>query len=178
LADILYGQRVHAAIGAIFTGPNWAGLLGLSDPTIKQVLGKSVPGFSRFRPDLVDLRTGEVYEIKPIGSETLGYQQLAGYLIILNTSDPSHRAWVPGETFQPPVLPEMIELDPKTVALIEPPILGLIVYEVINSNELIADGGFSLAAAVRLSETAEEAEEAELGTEVGGAGLAAEAGVP
>jgi hypothetical protein len=72
----------------------------------------------------------------------------------------------------------MIELDPKTVAPIEPPILGLIVYEVINSNELIADGGFSLAAAVRLSETAEEAEEAELGTEVGGAGLAAEAGVP
>jgi RHS repeat-associated protein len=43
LADIVFGQQVHDAIGSAFTA--WAGPLGLYDPTIKQVLG---PFGSRF----------------------------------------------------------------------------------------------------------------------------------
>jgi RHS repeat-associated protein len=152
LADILYGQRVHDEIGAAFL--KWTGgpPLGLYDPTIKQVLGRSVPGFSRFRPDLVDIRTNEVYEIKPASASVLGYQQLAGYLIILNLSDPVHRLWIPGETFQPPDLPTTIELDPKTVALVDPPLLGLITYEVLNANELLAWGTLTVAGAMAAAE--------------------------
>ena len=176
LASILYGQQVHDDIGAAFLrwtqGPPPHGLY---DATIKQILGRSVPGFSRFRPDLVDTATGEVYEIKPIDAEVLGYQQLAGYLIILNLSDPMHRAWVPGEDFQAPALPDLIQLGPHTIALVYPPFLGLITYQVLDSYELTAYAGFSIAAAVKLSNTAAEAE---LGTEVGTAGLTAELGVP
>jgi len=152
LADILYGQRVHDEIGAAFL--RWTGgpPLGLYDPTIKQILGRSVPGFSRFRPDLVDLRTNEVYEIKPVSASVLGYQQLGGYLIILNLSDPLHRLWIPGETFQPPDLPTTIQLDPNTVALVDPPLLGLITYEVLNANELLAWGTLTVAGAVAASE--------------------------
>lgn len=74
LADILYGQQVHDDIGAAFL--KWTGAAnGLYNATIKQILGKSIPGLSRFKPDLVDKRTGEVYEIKPIAAEELGYTQ-------------------------------------------------------------------------------------------------------
>jgi hypothetical protein len=117
-----------------------------------------------------------VYEIKPYGSEILGYQQLAGYLIILNLADPSG-AWIPGESFQPPALPDLITLNPQTVALIEPPLEGLITYEILNSSELVADGLLSFAGAIRLSGVAAEAETAEIQTDVGAAGIAAEAGV-
>src|SRR5208337_2073175 len=168
LADLIRGQEVHQKIGAIFRLWAYDPILGpgLSDPTIKQVLGRSVPGFSRFRPDLVDRRTGEVYEIKPIGSESLGYSQLGGYLIILNLSDPLHRAWIPGESFQPPDLPSFLELDPNTVAIIDPPLEGLITYEVLDSRELVADGLLSLAGAVRLASAASSAETAEIGLDV------------
>ena len=180
LADLIRGQEVHQKIGAIFRLWAYDPILGpgLSDPTIKQVLGRSVPGFSRFRPDLVDRRTGEVYEIKPIGSESLGYSQLGGYLIILNLSDPLHRAWIPGESFQPPDLPSFLELDPNTVAIIDPPLEGLITYEVLDSRELVADGLLSLAGAVRLASAASSAETAEIGLDVGVAGLNAQAGLP
>jgi hypothetical protein len=115
------------------------------DPTIKQILGYSVPGLSRFRPDLVDLRTGEVYEIKPFGASELGYAQLAGYLIILNSADKLNRYWIPGETFQHPDLPATINLDANTVAVVEPPLLGLITYEILNRNELVTEAAGVLA---------------------------------
>lgn len=142
--------QVHDEIGADFL--KWTDYLGLYNPTIKQILKRSVPGFSRFSPDLVDPRTNEVYEIKPVASTTLGYQQLAGYLIILNLSDPEHRSWIPGETFQPPALRTMITLDANTVAIVDPPIEGLITYEVLNQYELLAGASLTVAGAIAASE--------------------------
>jgi len=62
--------------------------------------------------------------------------------------DPLHRLWIPGETFQPPDLPTTIQLDPNTVALVDAPLLGLITYEVLNANELLAWGTLTVAGAV------------------------------
>ena len=70
-------------------------ILHLSDTTINTILVSTVPGGS-LRPDLTDLGSQEVYEIKPINSAALGYVQLGGYLLILNKYDPLHRSWMPG----------------------------------------------------------------------------------
>jgi hypothetical protein len=101
-----------------------------------------VPGLSRFRPDLVDERTSEVYEIKPLGSFPLGVAQLNGYLIMLNLSDRSGRYWISGMSFVPN--PEINLDDKNTVALVTPPVDGVITYEVINLVEYTA---MALAAA-------------------------------
>jgi hypothetical protein len=87
------------------------------------------------RPDLTDLGSQEVYEIKPTNSAPLGYVQLAGYLLILNKYDPLHRSWTPGESYSPPT---PIPLDQLTIAIVYPPVGGVIIYEVLNLAEIVA----------------------------------------
>jgi hypothetical protein len=86
-------------------------------------------------PDLVDPTTNEVYEIKPVLSRELGYIQLAGYLLVLNSTDPSKRIWIPGVSYIPPAI---IEIKPGTIALVSPPVGGVVLYYVVDLVEAVA----------------------------------------
>jgi len=117
----LYGQRVHELIGDHFeitTG-------GISNRSINTIIGVR----NYLRPDLVNVLTGEVYEIKPTASFAEGVLQLTVYLGILNILDPEKRRWVPGFSYFPPPLLRLTNL---TVALVQVPIVGVITYQVRN----------------------------------------------
>ena len=73
------------------------------------------------------------YEIKPVGSESLGAAQLAGYCFALTLLDPQRNIWLPGELYLPATL---IPLNTHAVALVSPPIAGVIIYEVIDEVEI------------------------------------------
>jgi len=121
LLAALYGQRVHRLIGADFelkTG-------GVSDVTIKTIIGIG----NYLRPDLVNIATGEVYEIKTSGSYGAGVLQLTLYLGILNVFDPLKRRWIPGVSYTPP---PVLNLGFATYAFVYPPVLGVITYDVRN----------------------------------------------
>jgi RHS repeat-associated protein len=140
LSNLVYGAIVHRKIGENFvqSGPG-----RFSDTSIATILGIGVPGGS-LRPDLTDTLSNEVYEIKPTASAPLGYPQLAGYLIVLNMFDPLKRVWIPGSTYMPP---SPIQLDAGTIAVVYPPLEGVIVYEVLNFVEILG----LAALAIRLS---------------------------
>jgi RHS repeat-associated protein len=140
LSNLIYGGIVHRKIGEDFvqSGPG-----RFSDTSISTILGAAVPGGS-LRPDLTDTLTNEVYEIKPTASAALGYPQLAGYLIVLNRFDPLKRVWVPGSTY---MAPSPIQLDSGTIAIVYPPVGGVIIYEVLNFIEVLG----LAALAIRLS---------------------------
>jgi RHS repeat-associated protein len=169
ILSIILGQRVHDLIGADFL--TWAeenGHIGEYDATIKQILGYSEPGLSSFRPDLTDLTTNEVYEIKSIDSEALGYAQLGGYLIILNLSDKQHRGWIPGESYQPPF--DISLGDGLHDAWVDPPFEGVIVYQIVGIEHVFA----LVAVAAKATQSAL----AEIGLDFGVAGMEAEEGAP
>jgi RHS repeat-associated protein/uncharacterized repeat protein (TIGR01451 family) len=132
VSNFVYGRIVHQKIGEDFVAEDPA--LHLSDRAINTILGVSVPGGS-VRPDLTDLGTQEVYEIKPTNSAPLGYIQLGGYLLILNKFDPLKRSWTPGGSYSPPT---PISLDQLTIAIVFPPAGGVIIYEVLNFVEIMA----------------------------------------
>ena len=169
ILSLILGQKVHTLLGNDFL--KWAatnGHIGLSNATIKQILGYSVPGLSRFRPDLVDLTSHEVYEIKPIDSEALGYGQLGGYLIILNEDDRLNRLWLPGESYIPPFLLDLG--DGMHNALVDPPFEGVITYQIVGIEQVFV--------LVAVGVKATQAALGELSMDVGVAGLEAAAGVP
>jgi len=135
----IIGSRVHKMIGDDFVagGPgrfaNYiqiSTILGINSATCKpsQVA-------CRQRPDLTDTLAGslfgysfgEVYEIKPYTSFTLGFLQLADYITVLTINDPLHRAWVTGETYFPPFYLFVPDFGGWDVA-VSPPILGVILY--------------------------------------------------
>ena len=94
--------------------------------------GIKFPGL-RLRPDLTDTINHLGYEIKPAGSAAQGAAQLAGYLFALTYFDPNKNVWLPGELYLPPTL---ILLNSHAVALVSPPIAGVIIYEVIDEVEI------------------------------------------
>ena len=129
LSTLAYGQAVHDAIGEDFELKVPGGIYDLS---VKSILGIKFPGL-RLRPDLTDTINHLGYEIKPAGSAAQGAAQLAGYLFALTYFDPNKNVWLPGELYLPPTL---IELNSHAVALVSPPIAGVIVYEVIDEVEI------------------------------------------
>ncbi|MGA8366927.1 MAG: RHS repeat-associated core domain-containing protein, partial [Candidatus Acidiferrales bacterium] len=131
ISNFVYGQQVHAAIGTDFEE---GGEDGISDATIETILEASVSEGGSLRPDLTDRATQEVYEIKPVESTTLGYAQLALYLIILNRYDPQKRTWIPGATYLPP---PTIQLGGGVIALVYPPAGGVIIYDILNPVEIL-----------------------------------------
>ena len=127
-----WGTIVHQEIGNHFTA---TGINRLADRTINTILGVSVPGGAK-RPDLVDLGSQEVYEIKPVLSAPLGVVQLWGYLNTLNTYDPMGRSWSGGWSYFPPPIVNIQA--PFVFATVQPPIAGLIVYCAIDTRPIIA----------------------------------------
>jgi RHS repeat-associated protein len=117
----LYGQRVHELIGEHFEAVTG----GLSNRTVRTIIG--IGNF--LRPDLVNVATGEVYEIKPTAAYVQGLQQLSLYLAVLNILDPEKRRWVPGYSYAPP---PVLQLTSLTLAFVQVPIGGVITYNVRN----------------------------------------------
>ena len=170
IANLLLGQKVHAKIAKAFL--RWTGIGGdgaaggAADISIKRIVGVPVAGFSRLRPDLIDFRSHEVYEIKTINTAAVGYAQLGGYLIVLNLAD-KRNLWVPGETFQHPDLPAEIDLGDGNVAFVDPPLEGVITYEVVSNTELVTEGVIVLSGVAAVAIKATLAMIAEIGLDAG-----------
>jgi RHS repeat-associated protein len=129
LSTLAYGKTVHDALGLDFERKVPGGIYNLS---VKSILGIKVPGL-RLRPDLTDTINHLGYEIKPVGSAAQGAAQLAGYLFALTLFDPNKNVWLPGELYLPPTL---MLLNDHAVALVSPPVAGVIIYEVIDEVEI------------------------------------------
>ena len=91
--------------------------------------GINISAVTALFPDLVDISTKEVYEIKPVGVGVAeGYAQLAGYLQLFNYFDPA-KNWKPGSIYSPP---KEITIDPLNVAFVSPPERGVIIYKIFS----------------------------------------------
>ena len=130
LSSIIYGNRVHQIVGEDFEAKVPG---GISDQSVKRILGLDIPG-ALLRPDLADTFNHLVYEIKPVGSEALGWAQVTGYAVALTLLDPERNIWVPGELYIPP---PAIGLNGHAVALVSPPVGGVIIYEVLDTVEVL-----------------------------------------
>lgn len=85
------------------------------------------------RPDLVNVCTREVYEIKPILSVPLGFAQLAAYITIMNLADRTTGAlglWTPGSSYMPPSAVPVVGA--LVFAVVGPPVAGVIPYEIVD----------------------------------------------
>jgi len=124
-----HGRRVHYEIGMHFlrTAP---GTQRFYDRRINTILGIKVPWWGWNRPDLIDKTTAEVWEIKPFGAYVAGAAQLGWYLLLLNSNDPAGRTWKPGIVSYSP--PPMVKIDAWSIAIVSPPIGGVIQYEVLD----------------------------------------------
>jgi RHS repeat-associated protein len=131
LASLIWGQRVHREISRHFTS---TGPMRLANVSINTII-RAVTGIPTFRapgalirPDLVDLRTREVYEIKTVLGAAVGAIQLAGYLTMLNSLDPAG-GWRPGMSYR---APSPISLGTGVTAYVLPTAAGLILYYVVD----------------------------------------------
>ena len=150
ISNLVYGTRVHLEIGLdfAFSGPgrDW-------DLAISRVVGPT-PYVGRLRPDLIDFVNKQIYEIKPITQIAEGQFQLTGYILILNWADPDKsRPWTRGTAanYRPP---STIPLGLGAMALVSPPVLGVIAYDVYDLKVVIA----TLAAIAVASMTAQMSE--------------------
>ncbi|HEY2584847.1 MAG TPA: hypothetical protein VGI81_03660, partial [Tepidisphaeraceae bacterium] len=141
-SNLIFGNEVHRLIGADFTSRTPG---GLSDKSFSFILKPIKVRFvGRFRPDLVSPRTGEVYQIKPEGSFLDGSLVLTRDVAILRGFDSGHvPAWHRGSTYLPP---RVLHLGPLTIALVEPPVAGVILYEVIDFREILVASALVYAA--------------------------------
>ena len=127
-SSLYHGKIVHDQIGADFMEH---GINPIYDTSINSILelGRGTSIWGLCRPDLVEIMTGEVYEIKPIGSYIQGVAQLGWYLALLNVNDPLKRVWIPGSSYSPP---SVVRIDNFSIALVSPPAMGVIQYQVID----------------------------------------------
>lgn len=128
-----HGIIVHQKIGRHFEKSSSNDRL--SDRTINTILRTKVELWGLNRPDLTDRTTCEVYEIKPVGMLTVGQAQLGWYLLLLNSFDPLKRFWTPGITYFPP---SVVDINPLSIALVAPPVAGVIQYEIVDLPTIIA----------------------------------------
>jgi hypothetical protein len=136
------GQAVHKYIGDDFV-ENVAG--GFSGPSVVNVLrdagipirGEAADVVTALFPDLTDVPTKQVYEIKPDNARSilLGEAQLEAYIDLFNYLDPSG-GWHRGTSYRPP-LAFTIGLNEVTAvgSPITPP--GMILYHVINIQQIV-----------------------------------------
>ena len=124
------GSKLHKMIADDFT--QGLELIRFSGPSVATLLGRygiNISAVTALFPDLVDISTKEVYEIKPVGVGVAeGYAQLAGYLQLFNYFDPA-KNWKPGSIYSPP---KEITIDPLNVAFVSPPERGVIIYKIFS----------------------------------------------
>ncbi len=139
VSDPVFGTKVHNKVAEIFgcaSGPAGRSLRRLCNREINTILraagatgyGVRIP----FKPDLANLDTKEIYEIKPLLGAISGFGQLAIYLTALSSLD---SGWDVGsaQNFRTP--PSII-VEGRRVVL-TPPLSGLIIYTVPERNRNI-----------------------------------------
>jgi hypothetical protein len=62
--------------------------------------------------------------------------------------DPQRNVWVPGELYLPPTA---IQINSHAFALVSPPVLGVIIYEVLDTTEIVAEVAAALSLALYTS---------------------------
>jgi len=129
------GRKVHAKIGEDFR-EKFPGF-GISGPSIGRILRErfhvNFDTIIALFPDLVNANpvNKEIYEIKPINSFAFGQAQLEGYLQVFNYFDPT-KGWQAGSSYTPPL---EITIDPLTIAIVSPPVHGVILYKIFSVQE-------------------------------------------
>ncbi len=134
------GAEVQAAIGEQFLlqfGSNGCvdqQLVAIlaSDCGAGRVVGLPFPG--GLRPDLANIQTGALFEIKPIKSAADGLEQLFTYRTLLSLADGKGRNWHLGSAVEF-VPPRTIPLGSARVAYVAPPVFGVIVYFVADAKD-------------------------------------------
>ena len=136
ISSLIYGNEVHDEIGKDFESKRFPN--GRSDNTIKSLLGElnkvDMSGCvgAAYRPDLVDLNTGEIWEIKPILSAASAMPQLSTYMMLLTFQTHPTKLFYPGFTYlPPPVIP--LSGGKSAIVWIAGP--GVILYQVNDPKE-------------------------------------------
>lgn len=133
VSNFIYGKKVHDFIGADFvkSGPRrvYNQSIGVTLGLLQAVLK---------RPDLVDIKNHQVYEIKPILSAPLGASQLLKYLVLFRYFD-STAGWGLGTAQNYPDMPTVVPLGFGAEALVSPAVDGLIIYRVVDVKVLAAE---------------------------------------
>lgn len=131
VSNLIWGNRVHDLIGADFVSQDPAN--HFYDRTVAFLTGSPNVNIFPFnlRPDLTDVGSGEVYEIKPLPyGFFVGRAQLSLYLGFLNALGPGTH-WQAGSSYIPP---SALDLDSGLVwAIVYPPLNGVVLYALVDS---------------------------------------------
>ncbi len=125
---------------------------GLTNQTISQILGRSIPQplGGRLAPDLIDPGreyggfgvVGQVYEIKSVYSIPAAIAKVEAYVLALNALDPT-RQWIKGVSYVPQKT--VIDLPNAQFAIIGRPGPGVVSYCVVDMHEVNFIIGYALA---------------------------------
>jgi hypothetical protein len=106
-----------------------------ADLGVSTIVGDIVPFIGKLRPDLIDYRAKQIYEIKTVRGFTEGQWQLRGYLLGLNWADPDKtHPWTAGAGYFPP---KAFPVGALATAVTAPPIGGVITYEVFDALPIV-----------------------------------------
>ena len=128
-SSIPFGNLVHYLISKEFEG---SGPGRISNLGVSTLVGSVIPFFGRWRPDLIDNVSRQIYEIKTVREAPIGFWKLEGYLLMMNWSDPVKAPpWTAGtpESFTPE---SPIHLPMGFTVVVFPPVHGVIAYDVFN----------------------------------------------
>jgi RHS repeat-associated protein len=150
-SSLIWGREVHRRIGLDFEGTKPE--IRISDRSLNEILFRRttqphlVDYVGLLRPDLVDLETKEVFEIKPAARLAEGFFQLEGYILALNWADPDKSLpWREGlaNSYMPPSsIPVRFGFDARVL----PPVAGVIPYDVVNAEFTLAGAMIGIAVA-------------------------------
>jgi len=169
----LWGTELHNQIYLRFEA--WLGQVGhegITNSAIATILGIANSELEGVydRPDLVDLTTGEVYEIKPVWLYLEAEGDLIHYTSLLTKYDPTaSRVWSWGVSFD---ATGTYPLAPNVQADVEPTEDGMILYTIRTNipilvpREVLEEGVEGFTNLERAIQAAEEAELAEVGSEL------------
>jgi hypothetical protein len=137
VSNFFYGNLVHDKISDDF---EQTGAGRITNRGGSFFFGRLPFGIGRYRPDLIDTQYKQLFEIKTVREYPEGQAKLTLYLLILNWADPDQtRPWTRGSQAVYSPTQTLIPLDAwGTYALVSPPRLGVITYDVINLPATIA----------------------------------------
>jgi RHS repeat-associated protein len=131
------GKQVHDKIEQHFISQD--SISRDTEQTIRKILLRSKGYYSPRRPlnsltpDLVDFSQRDIYEIKTTKGLLVGFGKMHLYLDTLNRQDPF---WHAGSDYVPPFVIPMTGIYSGNVAIVKPPILGVVSYDIIETQKL------------------------------------------
>jgi RHS repeat-associated protein len=148
LSSLYYGRVVHKKIGEEYNkvtgGCSDGQVFFLARGECFRLFGLGGP--DAFRVDLANpIKTFDIFEIKPINSATQAIPQLLNYLGYLKLLDQRPDAnWHPGLANEFTAT-SPIEINKTTLAYVAAPVLGAIIYYVVDTNEPVFDAALLTA---------------------------------